>query len=242
LLWTVAAAILLAGLMGGLTGIGGVLVVPALTALAGVPVDRAVASSMLAFLVAGVPVAIIHLRNSPPRLRSLALTSVAAAIGAFAGAWTLDFLPPVAIRAFIALLAIASGLHALFRPDNVHKREIPDAVLAGLGLVVGYISAITGTGGPVTMIPALLWLGAAVRPAIAISVAAQLPITATASVTNFAAGRLDFSLALMVMAVLLTGTVIGAKLSMRLSSRALTVSVALVLIATGVWYGFTIRA
>jgi len=44
------------------------------------------------------------------------------------------------------------------------------------------------------------------------------------------------------MALLLVGTIAGSLLSARLSSRSLTVSVALVLIGTGVWYGFTMRA
>ena len=242
MLASVALAVFAAGLMGGLTGIGGVLVVPALTGFAAVPLDRAVASSMLAFFVAGLPVAWIHVRRSPPPLRSLLLVCAAAALGAIAGALTLDRLPGGAVRAFIAVLAIASGLHALLRPKNRHERWLPDAALAAIALVIGYGSAISGTGGPVTMIPTLLWLGMPVRPVIALSVAAQLPITASATVVNAAAGRLDLELALTVMAVLLAGTVIGALLSARLSSRTLTVTVALVLIATGVWYAFTIAA
>lgn len=235
MLW---AAVLVAGLMGGLTGIGGVLVVPALTALAGVPLERAVASSMLAFLVAGIPVAVIHVRRSPPPARTLLLVCAAAALGSIAGALTLDRLPAGAVRGFIAALAIASGLHALARPKSERERRIADPAMTAIGFVIGYCSAISGTGGPVMMIPTLLWLGMAMRPAIAIGVAAQLPITASASVVNAGTGRVDLELALAVMAVLLVGTVAGSLLSARLSSRALTVSVALILIATGIAYAF----
>jgi uncharacterized membrane protein YfcA len=185
---------------------------------------------------------VIHVRRSPPSVRSLALVCAAAAIGAIAGALTLDRLPGGAVRAFIAMLAVASGLHALLRPKSERERQVPDPVLTVIALVIGYCSAISGTGGPVMLIPTLLWLGMPVRPAIAISVAAQLPITASATAVNATTGRLDLPLALTVMAVLLAGTIAGSLLSARLSSRTLTLSVALVLIATGVWYGFNIRA
>jgi uncharacterized membrane protein YfcA len=239
---TVAVAILVAGLMGGLTGIGGVLVVPALTEFAAVPIERAVASAMLASLVAGLPVAWIHVRRSPPGLGRVLLVGAVAALGSLAGASTLDLLPAAAVRGFIALLAIASGVYALFRPENQARAEPNAPLLAAIALAIGYGSAISGTGGPVMMIPTLLWLGMPVRPAVALSVAAQVPITATASLANIAAGRLDFELAALVTAVLLLGTVVGALLSTRVSGRTLTVCVALVLIATGVWYGFTMRA
>ncbi|MGQ0654084.1 MAG: sulfite exporter TauE/SafE family protein [Betaproteobacteria bacterium] len=240
MLWSVAAAILAAGLMGGLTGIGGVLMVPALTELGAVPLERAVASAMLASFVAAIPVAVIHMRRSPPPLRSLLLVCAVAVLGSIVGALTLERLPGGAVRAFIAVLAIASGLHALLRPKSERERKISNPLLTAVALVVGYGSAISGTGGPVMMIPTLLWLGMPVRPTIALSVAVQLPITASATLVNAGAGRLDLQLALTVMAVLLIGTFAGALLSTRLSSRTLTVCVAWVLIATGVWYGFTI--
>lgn len=82
MLWTVAAASLIAGLMIGLTGIGGVLVVPALTEFAGVPVDRAIAASMFGVLFAGVPAAFVHLRRAQLPARPLAALCIASALGA----------------------------------------------------------------------------------------------------------------------------------------------------------------
>jgi uncharacterized membrane protein YfcA len=48
LIFVVAATALAAGLLVGLTGIGGVIVVPVLSGAAGVPLERAVAACMLA--------------------------------------------------------------------------------------------------------------------------------------------------------------------------------------------------
>jgi uncharacterized protein len=236
-LWSVAAAILVAGLMIGLTGIGGVLVVPALTGFAAIPLDRAIAASMIGFLIAGVPAAVLHIRRSPPHLPQVWLAGALAAAGSAAGAGTLDWLPPQSVKLSIALLAVGSGIYAFFRIETPASKRIAAPVLAAIALAIGYGSAITGTGGPVMMIPALLFLGMPVREAIALGVAVQVPITLVATLVNVAQERLDLLLAATVSAVLLCGTLAGAWLSGRLSGRAIKTSVALVLIATGIWYG-----
>lgn len=237
MLSTVAAAIVVAGLMIGLTGIGGVLVVPALTGFAAIPLDRAIAASMIGFLVAGVPAAVLHIRRSPPHMPDVWLAGALAAAGSLAGASTLDWLPSQLVKAFIALLAAGSGIHALLRLERPAGKKIAGPILAVVALAIGYGSAITGTGGPVMMIPALLVLGMPVRQAIALGVAVQVPITFTATAVNVAQGRLELPLAATVAVVLLCGTLAGTWLSGRLSRRAVTVSVAVVLIATGIWYG-----
>ena len=237
MLSSVAAAILIAGLMIGLTGIGGVLVVPALTGFAAVPLDRAIAASMIGFLAAGVPAAVLHIRRSPPHMPHVWLGGALAAAGSAAGALTLDAFPAQGVRLFIAALAIGSGGYALFRREPRTGKPIATPPLALLALVIGYGSAISGTGGPVMMIPALLFLGMPVREAIALGVAVQVPITLVATVVNFAKDRLDAPLAATIAVVLLCGTLAGTWLSGRLSRRAVTTSVALVLMATGAWYG-----
>ncbi len=62
---------------------------------------------------------------------------------------------------------MGSGLHALLF-HSVTEKQIPSkATLGALGAAVGYASAISGTGGPVTLIPLLLALRTPVAPAIA---------------------------------------------------------------------------
>ncbi len=240
MLLSVAAAALLAGLMIGLTGIGGVLVVPALTELAGIRLERAIGTSMLCFFCAGVFAAAAHLRRvrlDAPRLLALAL---AAALGALAGSASLDWLPVRAVRLFIALLAVVSGLHALLRRNAPAGESVPPAkVLALLGLVVGYGSAISGTGGPVLLVPLLLALGTPATAAVALGLAAQLPITLAASIVNAVAGRIDLVLGAALGALLTVGALAGAWLSGQLSPRGASRMVALALIAVGLWYGWS---
>jgi uncharacterized membrane protein YfcA len=107
-----------------------------------------------------------------------------------------------------------------------------------LGGLVGYASAISGTGGPVTLIPLLLALRTPAAAAVALGLAAQLPIALSATVVYALEGRIDLRLGATLGALLVAGTYVGAKLSGRLSGRGLTVAVALTLVAVGLWYGY----
>ena len=235
----VAGAALVAGVLIGLTGIGGVLVVPALTEFGGVPVDSAVAASMMGFLIGGTLAAAAHLRRvrvDGTRVAALALT---AAVGAAAGTASLGLVPATALRLFIAFLSVASGLNALFdrraRPDN----PLPHAIVLGAsGLVVGMGSALSGTGGPVMLIPILLALRVPAPQAIALGLAAGVPIVFTATAVNGIAGRLDYGLGLLLAVVIAAGTLAGSALSRRFSGRGLTCVVAAVLVMTGIWYAW----
>jgi len=239
---TVAAAALAAGLLVGLTGIGGVILVPVLTGIAGVPLERAIAACMLGFFFSSLYAAFIHLRRARLAWPPVIALSLAAAAGAALGAATLDRLPETGVRLFVAALALASGLHALATRHAPGARTPGAALLAFLGLAVGYGSAISGTGGPVMLIPVLLLLRAPVNAAIALGVASGLPITLAASAVYGAAGRIDYALASTLTVFLLAGMYAGAKLLHRLSSRALVVAVAWTLIGVGLWFGLNSAA
>jgi len=239
---TVAAAALAAGLLVGLTGIGGVILVPVLTGIAGVPLERAIAACMLGFFFSSLYAAFIHLRRARLAWPPVIALSLAAAAGAALGAATLDRLPETGVRLFVAALALASGLHALATRHAPGARTPGAALLAFLGLALGYGSAISGTGGPVMLIPVLLLLRAPVNAAIALGVASGLPITLAASAVYGAAGRIDYALASTLTVFLLAGMYAGAKLLHRLSSRALVVAVAWTLIGVGLWFGLNSAA
>ncbi|HVL37014.1 MAG TPA: sulfite exporter TauE/SafE family protein [Burkholderiales bacterium] len=235
----IATAALLAGALMGLTGIGGVLVVPALTEFGGIGVDNAVAASMMGFLIGGTVAAVVHLRRTRIPGADVAVLALAAGLGSAAGTASLGVLPSTAVRLFIAFLALASGLNALLGPRGQPKPYVPTApALALLGLAVGFGSALSGTGGPVMLIPILLALRVPPREAIAIGVAAGVPIVFTATALNAFAGRLDYVLGLLLALLIACGTLGGSWLGRRFSGRGLTRTVAAVLVLTGLWYGY----
>ena len=236
----VAAAALLAGFLGVITGIGGVIVVPALTEFGKVPIEEAIGTTMFAFMFSGPLTAYVVLRRTALAFAPVAALCLGAAAGALLGAVTLDFLPGRPVRLFVAAVAAVTGLHALFKTDrsSVNARVPGSAALTALGLIVGWGSALSGTGGPVMLIPILLGLGIPTATAVGFGLAAHVPIVVAATAMNFAAGRIDFALGATLGGLLVVGILAGMWLVSRLSSHNLTTSVALALVAVGGWYAY----
>lgn len=234
------AVIALAGAAIGATSIGGVLVVPALTTLLGVPLPEAIAASSLAFLVTGAYAltgnasgALAHLRRDAP----LMLTAL---VGAGAGAALTAWAPGDAVRGWIGLLALASGAHALWRLHRSDPRaDHPWPGLGGqvaLGLGVGLGSALSGTGGPVMLLPILMLMRRPLSRAIVAAQVIQLPIAIAASGAHALAGRLDWRLGATIAVALLLGAWAGRRLARRANPRPLQAATAAVLLATGAWF------
>ena len=107
-----------------------------------------------------------------------------------------------------------------------------------LGLAVGCGSAWSGTGGPVLLLPILLFFHAPTRTAIAMGQSVQLPIAFAATAVNLAAGTLDLKLGLVLGALLALGWGAGFVLMRRMPTELLARILAFGLIAVGLWYGW----
>ena len=235
--------VLLAGAAIGATAIGGVLVVPALTGVAGLPVGAAIAASSFGFLLTGL----LGWRRTPgvqqagDRMNWWPLHGAALA-GAAGGALLVHHVPPGAVRLWVAALAAGSGLHTLWllrRPPAAARPPLGPLALVLVGAAVGCGSALSGTGGPVLLLPVLMLLGLPTLPSVAAAQAVQLPIALAASSAHALAGRLDWTLGLAVGAALLAGAWAGRHAARRLDARRLRLATALALIATGVVYAST---
>jgi uncharacterized membrane protein YfcA len=225
-----------AGLLIGCVGIGGVIVVPALVYLAGLPPQTAIAAALCAFLVSGIVGIYAYTKAGSIRWRDAAFTWLGALPFAFAGAWLATVLRPVWLEAAIGLLTAGAGLHALARRRGAVPRSerSPSATgLAGIGAVTGLLSAVTGTGGPLVLVPILVWLDAPLLAAIGLGQAIQLPIAVAATAGNWLAGTLDLRLSVTLAVGIALGTWIGAKAAHALPTRALRSAVNALLVVIG---------
>ncbi|MCW5636428.1 MAG: TSUP family transporter [Rubrivivax sp.] len=239
-----AFVVLLGGAAIGATSIGGVVVVPALVGLGRVPAENAVAAASFAFAFAGAAAFFVRRpqgATAAPHVPLVAfgwLAVLGAAAGAALGAATLAWLPARGVAWVVALLAIGSGLHALLGRGHARQRHLGAGVLALLALLVGALSAWSGTGGPVVLLPLLALLGWPANDAVDAAQRVQLPVAAAATVVNLAAGRLDLLLGAMLGALVLAGWALGRQLARRLPVPRLRQAVALALVATGVVFLF----
>ncbi len=238
-----ALLVVLAGLAVGATSIGGILVVPTLTVAADVPVHAAIAASNFSFLFTGAAAIALQRaasRSAQPPLIGLYLAALA---GAALGALTLQWLPSSMIRAVVAVLAVLSGGMALVQAKH---GDVPaDArgwmrgpVMLALGAAVGCGSAWSGTGGPMLLLPVLIFARVPTTLAIAMAQGIQLPIAGAASAVNLLSGQLDLRIGLMLGALLMLGWVAGFAIARRVPAAALRRLLAFALIAVGLAYGW----
>jgi uncharacterized protein len=225
-----------AGLLIGCVGIGGVILVPALVYVAGQSVPTAIAAAMAAFIVSGVVGLYSYARQGSIDWRATVWTWIGALPCAFGGALLVNIVAPTALEVLIGVLTAGSGLHALLgRRERTPTRDSapPPATLTAIGGATGLVSALTGTGGPLVLVPILLWLEVPLLASLGLAQAIQLPVAVAATAGNLVAGVLDIWLASLLAAGIALGTWIGAKAAHALPTELLRKAVAVLLVLVG---------
>ena len=224
-----------AGLAIGCVGIGGVIIVPALIYVAGLSPQTAIAAALGAFVVSGVVGVYAYSAAGSIRWRDATLTWIGALPGAFAGAALAQVLRPIWLELAIGLLTAGAGLQSLRRKDAQPNRErsLSAPSLTGLGAGTGLVSALTGTGGPLVLVPVLVWLEAPLLAAIGLGQAIQLPVAVAATAANWLGGTFDIGVSAALAVGLALGTWLGAKAAHALPAAALRKTVAALLVVVG---------
>ncbi len=241
--FTLAAIIVLglvAGVLIGCIGIGGVVLVPALHYLGGIPIHTAIGAAMMAYLVSGAIGTIVFGNKQSIKWDMAPWLWAGAMPGALLGALASSVAPAAVLELAIGALTAVSGIHALSRGSvaegagaTAPGAALSNPALAVVGAVTGFGSSLTGTGGPLVLIPILMWLQVPVLTAIGLAQAIQLPIAVTATAGNAAAGLLDLKLGALLGLGLAFGSWGGAHLAHVLPRATLFRIVAGVLVAVG---------
>ena len=226
---------LLVGVLIGAVGVGGVLLVPALAYVGGMAIHVAIASAMVAYFFAGAVGSIEFARRGSLRWNDAAWLTVGAVPGAFAGAAATSAVPGYVLELLIALLIIGSALNSLRRhaPLSREAGTLTGTALVLIGIVTGIASSMTGTGGPLVLIPVLLWLHVPVLAAVGLSQVIQLPISVFATAGNVVYGVIDVTVAAALSVLLMIGVWFGARIAHRASSTTLKRIVSLMLVGVG---------
>lgn len=227
---------LLAGLMIGCAGIGGVILVPALIYLVGIPIRQSIAAAMMAYIPAGVVGTAVYAREGSIRWSMALWLGVGAMPGAWLGARASATAPSLVIELLVAAVTLGSGYYALtMRAAEGRERDrFPAAALAVIGVVTGLLSAMTGTGGPLVLIPILVSLRLPLLTSVGLSQAVQAPIAILASMSNIGRGNVDYALAACLAVGLTAGSWAGARLAHRLPRGVLKRIIAVILVGTGI--------
>lgn len=233
---------LFVGLLIGAVGIGGVLLVPALAFVADIGVHEAIPACMLSYLATGAVGVFVYARHGSIQWNMVFWVCVGAVPAAFLGSISLLSIPANAVMFLIATLMVFAGIDALIKSfKTVPATRQTGTLVRGHYIVIGFItgfgSAITGTGGPLIVVPIIIYLGLPVLTAVGLSQAIQIPIAAFASIGNWMSGNLNVNLGLLIAAAMVTGTLAGATLMHRLPAEPIRKFMALLLVVAGCGIG-----
>ena len=234
----IAALGITSGLMIGCIGIGGVILVPALVFLVGIPIKIGIPAAMLAYIVSGLVASFVFARNKSIRWGLATWLCAGATPTAFAGAWAVSVVNPRVLEVGLGLLTFFSGVNSLRvrqTADEFGERGVSSTTLLGVGAVTGFLSSVSGTGGPLVLVPILIAMRLPVLTAVGLSQVIQLPVAIASTVGNVLYGELDLVLAVMLAASLTVGSWYGAKLAHILPRETLRRIVAAVLVVIGLF-------
>jgi uncharacterized membrane protein YfcA len=152
------------------------------------------------------------------------------------GALSNAALPGGVLTVLLAALIVAAGVNALTKAPSADRPaySFGNLILFLIGAVVGFGSALTGTGGPVLLVPILILMKAPVLSAIAASQAVSIPVAFFSTFGYVLFSRVDFAFGTALGLVAAVGVVIGMLIAHAAPVLALRRIVAVSLIGVGI--------
>ncbi len=231
------------GLVVGLTSTGGgALLTPALLFL-GVPAPVAVGSDVLVAggmrLFGGGLYALRREVHWPTVARLAAGSIPGAALGIVLLNHVPDHLLANALRRGLGAVLILGGAVAVLRLVLNRKPRSPQtpltAITVFLGALTGLLVSTTSVGsGSLLLCVLALFFPLSPQKMVGTDLVHALFVSSAATVGHVAAGRVDFSLSLVLLAGAIPGVLMGARLAWTVPQRLLRAGLAVTLIASGV--------
>ena len=240
----VAAAALMAGLLGSLTGLGGgVIVTPVLTLFLGVDLRYAIGASLISAIATSSGAAASYVRDGYSNIRIGMFLEIATTLGALTGAFLNTHIPAGTLSIIFGLVLLQSAwqtmgarkhpkqpladdplsetlkLNSSFQDNGVERAYKVRRVKTGFGLMFG-----AGT------LSGLLGIGSGSLKVIAMDQAMRIPFKVSTATSNFmigvtaaasasvylSRGYINPGIVMPVMLGVLAGSLLGARLLARL--------------------------
>ncbi len=236
---------LLVGGLGAMLGIGGgVLLVPLLMGVFGVPIKVAIGASIVSVIATSSAAGAVYVGGGMSHTRLSMVLEIATTLGALAGGITAVFLSPRLLQGIFGLIlgyvvysmrhlprderiAQTTGVLDTAYTDPVSGAEVRYGVRslpAGMGasFIAGNISGLLGIGGGIIKVPIMtLLMGMPLRAAIATSNFMIGITAATSAVIYYQHGYVDPRIAIPTALGVLIGAQVGSRLGGRFRTATL---------------------
>jgi uncharacterized membrane protein YfcA len=204
---------LVAGLMGGLVGVGGgVVMIPLMTELLHFRQQEAHGTSLVAVVFTAVAGSFIYYLHGSADIPASALLAAMALSTVRFGAKYCCFLPEWKLKRYFGAFFLVIALLLLIKPflPPVVEASSPAwirwFVRVILGVMTGFISGMMGVGGGIFMVPMMvIFAGISQQTAQGISLLAMIPASAVGAMTHWKLGNTRRS----ILPGLIVGVLIG---------------------------------
>lgn len=216
--WLALATIALAvGFFIGAVGVGGILLIPALVWLAGIPIHQATATALFSFLFTGLAGTWLFQRRGSIDWNITLPLLAGALIFSYLGARVNALVNADALTLIIALVIVFAGACILLPGRRRHaddrdgRSRGQQFLLLLVGAFAGFGSGLSGAGGPLFSVPMMLVLGFVPLAAIGASQVLQIVSALFGTLGNLHYGSIDFLLGAWITLFELAGAVAGAR-------------------------------
>lgn len=226
------------GFLIGAVGVGGILLIPALVALAGLTPHQASATALFTFLFTGLLGTVLFQRRGSIDWRQAATVCAGAMIFSYLGAMASSVVEDTSLMRVIAALIIFAGAY-VFMPAKkellVAKNATRFPLLIAIGATAGFGSGFSGAGGPLFSVPLMMVSGFSPLLTIGTSQVLQIVSAMSGSIANLRYGDIQWSLVTWITIGELVGVVVGARLAHAMDSRTLKRGAGLICLTVGSW-------
>lgn len=228
----------LVGLLVSITGIGGILLIPSMTTLGGLPTHEAMATTLFSLILVGISGTISFQRNGGVNWSMALPLSLGGAIFSAIGAEVNAYVAAPPLNCLLGLVILFAGYNALrprtamgtpWAPVSPHR----NILLFGIGAGTGFMAGLTGVGGPVLSIPTMIMLGFNPLTCIISAMPYQVATAVTGSISNYMNQTINFSVGLPISIVEVLGILVGTRLVRRVSVQVLRLSIGTICLVVG---------
>jgi uncharacterized membrane protein YfcA len=233
------------GALGAMLGVGGgILLIPLLTGLWGIPIKTAIGASIICVIATSNAAGGVYVGRGLTHNRLAMVLEIATTLGALAGGITAILIHPRLLTAFFGLILIyvAFSMRKLPKEDqavsttgvldtsyvdprtgNVVAYGVRNLQMGmGASFLAGNVSGLLGIGGGIIKVPIMsLVMGVPLRASIATSNFMIGVTAATSAIIYYARGFIDPTIAIPTSLGVLAGAQIGTRLGGKLRSQKL---------------------
>ncbi len=214
----------LAGIIGGLLGIGGCCVMlPALYFIFGYPLPIAIGTTITAVIVTATSGAIAHIRIKNVDWQTAGIVALSGGVGSLIGSLIFVYLAENVklLNAILGIVFLYVSIKMIYegalrkKASMMEGKEVPGSALAKsvIGFSIGILTGIVGLGGGYALVPSFIYLlSSPVKIAVGTSLASFISMAVISGAFKIYQGYVNLIAAI----ALGIGTAIGAQIGARL--------------------------